>query len=365
MDLATFWDCHRRAFAHFGGVPGSIVYDRTKTVIKRHVAPGRAVPLHPEAAAFAEHYGFTIDPLAAYRPTGKGRVERQVLIVREHVLAARSFASLDELDDTFTGWLPIRRAQVHRTHGQVIAVRAELDRAALTPLPELPYLVTDRHLRRVGKDCLISFEASLYSVPARRVRAGQSVEVRASPDTITVHALPGSAAGSGGTASGSERGVASTVLAVHARSAVRGAWVIDPEHWNGLPDGHTRSTVLDPPRRSAGHDPAAVAGDAPNPLQALLNRSAAAATPVARRALSSYDTAGGLSPAASNLHRRRRPHLESPDEHAGHHPHPRARHPLGHDPPVRDGQRTRRPRRDRPDGLPRLRRPCQPELAPG
>ena len=30
MDMATFWDCHRRAFAHFGGVPGSIVYDRTK-----------------------------------------------------------------------------------------------------------------------------------------------------------------------------------------------------------------------------------------------------------------------------------------------------------------------------------------------
>ncbi len=67
MDLATFWDCHRRAFAHFGGVPGSIVYDRTKTVIKRHVAPGKAVPLHPQAAAFAEHYGFVIDPLAAYR----------------------------------------------------------------------------------------------------------------------------------------------------------------------------------------------------------------------------------------------------------------------------------------------------------
>lgn len=74
MDLATFWDCHRRAFAHFGGVLGAIVYDRTKTVVKRHVAPGVAVPLHPEAAAFAEHYGFAIDVLAAYRPTGKGRV---------------------------------------------------------------------------------------------------------------------------------------------------------------------------------------------------------------------------------------------------------------------------------------------------
>lgn len=297
MDLATFWDCHRRAFAYFGGVPGSIVYDRTKTVIKRHVAPGQAVPLHPQAAAFAEHYGFTIDPLAAYRPTGKGRVERQVLIMGEHVLAGRSFTCLGELDDTFTGCLPTRRAQVHRTHGHVIAVRAEPDRAALTPLPELPYLVTDRHLRRVGKDCLVSFEASLYSVPARRVRAGQRVEVRASPDTITVHALPGKVGPPGPVKAAAD----STVLAVHARSAVRGAWVINPAHWDGLPDDHTRSTVLDPPGRSAVHDPALVVGDAPNPLQALLVRSSAAATPVARQALSSYDPAGGLPPSTPTL----------------------------------------------------------------
>jgi hypothetical protein len=93
-------------------VPGAIVYDRTKTVIRRHVAPGIAVPLHPEAAAFADHYGFTIDVLAAYRPS----------------------------------------RQVHRTLGQVIAVRAEAYRAALAPLPEQPYLVGEKHLRRVGKD---------------------------------------------------------------------------------------------------------------------------------------------------------------------------------------------------------------------
>jgi transposase len=182
MDLATFWDCHRRAFAHFGGVPGSIVYDRTKTVVKRHVAPGLAVPLHPEAAAFADHYGFSIDVLAAYRPTGKGRVERQVSIVRDHVIAGRSFASIAELDGAFHTWLPIRRSQVHRTHGQVIAVRAEQDRAALLPLPEQPYLVAEKHLRRVGRDCLISFEACFYSVPARLVRPGQRVQVSVHPD---------------------------------------------------------------------------------------------------------------------------------------------------------------------------------------
>jgi len=125
-----------------------------------------AVPLHPDAAAFADHYGFTPDVLAAYRPTRKGRVERQVQIAREHVLAGRTFASLAELDAAFAAWLPIRRAQVHCTHGEVIGVRAEADRHALGALPTVPYLVTDRCLRRVGKDCLVSFEASLYSVPA-------------------------------------------------------------------------------------------------------------------------------------------------------------------------------------------------------
>jgi transposase len=279
MDLATFWDCHRRAFAHFGGVPASIVYDRTKTVVKRHVAPGAAVPLHPEAAAFAAHYGFVIDPLAAYRPTGKGRVERQVHIVREHVLAGRDFTSLAELEEAFGAWLPIRRAQLHRTHGEVIGVRGERDRAALAPLPDHPYLVTDRHLRRVGKDALVSFEASLYSVPAARVRAGQRVELRVSGDTVAIHAP----AGPPGPAAPGE------LLAVHPRATARGAWIIDQAHWDGLPDGRTRATVVEAHPGTAGD--AAAVGEPPNPLQALLARNAAAATVVARRPLTSYEQA--------------------------------------------------------------------------
>jgi transposase len=282
MGLATFWDCHRRAFAHFGGVPGTLVYDRTKTVVKRHVAPGHAVPLHPEAAAFAEHYGFDIDVLAAHRPTGKGRVERQVLIVRDHVIAGRGFDSIAELDGAFATWLPIRRAQVHRTHGQVIAVRAGADRAALGPLPEQPYLVTDKHLRRVGKDALVSFEASLYSVPARRVRPGQRVQLQVEGDLVTIHALPADTRAGG-----------AGWLATHPRATERGSWVVDPAHWDGLPDGHTRAVTLDPPTPPASRAQAGsvlTPGEA-NPLTALLASHHAAGVPVARRPLADYQTA--------------------------------------------------------------------------
>jgi transposase len=280
MDLGVFWDCHRRGFAHFGGVPASIVYDRTKTVVRQHVAPGKAVPLHPEAVAFAGHYGFDIDVLAAHRPTGKGRVERQVDIVRNHVLAGRCFDSLAELDAAFTAWVPIRRGQTHRTHQEVISVRAERDHAALRPLPATPYVVADRHLRRVGKDCLVSFAASLYSTPARRVSAGQIVDVRVSPATVAIHALT----------AGPED---TTLLAVHPRATRRGSWIIDPRHWDGLPEGTRRVTTdrVPDPLDEPGRDTVVTA---PSPLEALLTRSAATTVRVGRRSLAAYDIAAGL-----------------------------------------------------------------------
>jgi transposase len=283
MDLAAFWDCHRRAFAHFGGVPKTIVYDRTKTVVRRHVAPGKAVPLHPEAVAFAGHYDFDIDVLAAYRPQGKGRVERQVIIVREHVLAGRSFSSLVELDAAFAAWVPIRRARVHRTHGEVIGVRARRDHAVLRPLPRQPYVVADRHLRFVGKDCLVAFEASLYSVPARRVRARQLVEVRAGVDSVSLHLLAADTTGS-------------TLLAVHPRARIRGSWVVDEAHWDGLPDGHTRAiTTGDAP------PPAAAVGSGAGPvLQDWLARTPGAQVSVGRRSLAVYEALACVTPITKN-----------------------------------------------------------------
>ena len=287
--LATFWACHRRAFAHFGGVPACIVYDRTKTVVRRHVAPGQAVPLHPEAVAFAGHYDFDIDVLAAYRPTGKGRVERQVTIVRDHVLAGRAFSSLRELDEAFLAWVPLRRSRTHRTHGEVIGVRAARDHAALRPLPPRPYHVVNRYLRHVGKDCLVAFEANLYSVPAAKVFHRQLVEVRASAATISLHAtVP------------DEQGV--TLLAVHPRAVGRGARIIDPAHWQGLPDGHTRSTTTSHEDGTAQPAPDPGSPPGPNPaekstaLRFLLARADAAQITVGRRPLAIYDQVTGTGP---------------------------------------------------------------------
>lgn len=263
QDLASFWDCHRRAFAHFGGVPHSLVYDRTKTVVKRHVGRGEAVPLHPEAVAFAAHYGFSIIVAPPRRPQWKGRVERQVLIGREHVLVGRTFSDTDEMDRAFSAWVPVRRAQVHRTHGEVIGARAAVDHEALLALPDRPYVVCERHLRAVGKDCLVSFERSLYSVPWRAVRRRMRVELRVTRAEIAIWSP----------------GAEPLLLAVHPRAAEKGSWVVDEDHWAGLPRlGDTGVAEL---VRPVGEDVALMA-----------SRSSKAHVAVARRDLATYDAVG-------------------------------------------------------------------------
>src|SRR4029453_17571300 len=34
-------------------------------------------------------------------------------------------------------------------------------------------------------------------------------------------------------------------LATHPRATRRGTWMVDPAHWDGLPDGHTRATTVE------------------------------------------------------------------------------------------------------------------------
>jgi transposase len=264
QDLTTFWACHTAAFAHFGGVPAEVVYDRTKTVVRRHVGRGEPACLHGEALAFAAHYGFTPRVCWPERPQSKGRVERVVPLTREKVAAGRELATLEDWQAAWEVWLPIRRAQVHRTHGEVIAVRAGRDRAALLPVPPRPYVVTERHLRVVGKDALVSFEASLYSVPWTEVLPRQRLELRVTPEAVAIWSL----------------GAEPRLLASHLRARERGSWVVDERHWDGLPDGrgpHAGPAAVLPEPLPAGE------------LAALMLRFAAACVPVARRDIAAYD----------------------------------------------------------------------------
>jgi hypothetical protein len=79
----------------------------------------------------------------------------------------------------------VARQRVHGTHGEVVAVRAERDRAALLPLPATAYLVVERTTRVVARDGFLSFEGRRYQVPS--ARPGERVELVLGAEEIEVY----------------------------------------------------------------------------------------------------------------------------------------------------------------------------------
>jgi transposase len=69
QDLVTFWSCHRQAFAHFGGVPRELLYDRTKTVSARATSPWDWRWKRSPAATWSATPPLTISSAACGKPT--------------------------------------------------------------------------------------------------------------------------------------------------------------------------------------------------------------------------------------------------------------------------------------------------------
>ena len=97
-----------------------------------------------------------------------------------------AFTSYEEANVAWLSWNEeIARQRKHGTHGEVVAVRAERDRAALLPLPPTAYLVVERTTRVVARDGFFSFEGRRYHVP--HAKPGERVELVLGAEEIEVY----------------------------------------------------------------------------------------------------------------------------------------------------------------------------------
>ena len=180
QDLVTFWACHRAAFAHFGGVPRELLYDRTKTVVRQHV--GRDVSIErADLSSRGAGVRASLRVLDAALPglpgkdQGQGRARRPR---RSGSGCCAGTASRATRRRTSAGRPGTRRSPASactaRTARSSSSVR-ERDRAALLPLPPTSYLVVERTSRVVARDGFFSFEGRRYHVPD--AKPGERVEL--------------------------------------------------------------------------------------------------------------------------------------------------------------------------------------------
>lgn len=184
MRTGAFLSHHVAAFSVFGGVARAALYDNLKSAVITRV--GDAIHFNDQLLDLAGHYRFEPRPVAPYRGSEKGRVERAIRYIRDNFWPARTFTDLADLNAQAAAWCE-NEAKIRRCPGdrsRTVADAFEEERPRLLPLPQEPFYAEDRVAVVIGKTPYARFDGNDYSVPHDRVR--RALTVVASPEQVRI-----------------------------------------------------------------------------------------------------------------------------------------------------------------------------------
>ena len=206
----AFCDGHNAAFAFFGGVPRSILYDNTKLAVARILGDGK----RQRTRAFSglqSHYLFEDRYGRPGKGNDKGNVEGVVGYARRNFMTPLPrFASWDAFNGHLEEQCRNRQGNVLRGHRESIGKRFVRDREALKrPLPA-PFDACDKQGTRVNSLSLVRYRTNDYSVPV--AYGHQEVWIRGYIHEVVI-------------------GCGAGIIARHPRSYDREDMVFDPIHY--------------------------------------------------------------------------------------------------------------------------------------
>jgi transposase len=211
---AEAWmDGHVHAFAFFGRVPQSILYDNDRCLVSR-IQPDGTRKRTALFNGFLSHYVIEDRYGRPGKGNDKGSVEGLVGWARRNFMVPLpSFATWE----AFNSWLEEqcrqRRADILRGHTQTIGERLQRDLEAMSALPAAPFEACDQATGRVNSLSLVRYKTNDYSVPV--AYGHREVWIRGYVDRIVI-------------------GCAGDVIARHPRSYEREDMVFDPVHYLSL-----------------------------------------------------------------------------------------------------------------------------------
>jgi len=128
MSSSTLINCHHRAFAYFGGVPKTILYDNMKTVVEQRNAYGYNLhKFHRELLDLSKTQGFNIKLCQPYRAKTKGKIERFNSYLKSNFyrpLVAKFVdtpivITVELLNSHILNWLNKANNRIHGTTGKI------------------------------------------------------------------------------------------------------------------------------------------------------------------------------------------------------------------------------------------------------
>ena len=208
---AEAWvDGHVHAFAFFGQVPLSVLYDNDRCLVSKILPDGtrqRATLFN----GFLSHYLFRDRYGRPGKGNDKGAAEGLVGYSRRNFMVPiPRFASWDAFNAHLEDQCRKRQSAVLRGQSETIGERLERDLAAMAELPAAPFDACDQATGRVSSQALVRYKTNDYSVPV--AYGHRDVWIRGYVDRVVI--------GCGG-----------DIIARHPRCYGREDMVFDPIHY--------------------------------------------------------------------------------------------------------------------------------------
>ena len=208
---AEAWmDGHVHAFAFFGGVPQSVLYDNDRCLVSK-ILPDGTRKRATLFSALQSHYLLRDRYGRPGKGNDKGSVEGLVGYSRRNFMVPiPRFASWDEFNAYLAAQCRKRQNDILRGHKETIGERFKRDLDAMRPLPAAPFEACAQANGKVNSQSLVRYDTNDYSVPV--AYGHQDVWIRGYVDRVVI--------GCGG-----------NVIARHARCYDREDMVFDPVHY--------------------------------------------------------------------------------------------------------------------------------------
>ena len=203
-------DGHVHAFAFFGAVPQSVLYDNDRCLVAK-IMPDKTRKRTRRFSAMLSHY--LIDDRYGRPGKGndKGKVEGLVGYARRNFMVPMPrFASWNAFNDYLEEQCLKRQGDILRGHKSSIGDRLDADLAAMQTLPAAPFEACDLQSGQVTSTSMVRYRGNDYSVPV--AYGHREVWVKGFVNRVTI-------------------GCAAEVIASHPRSYETSDMVFDPVHY--------------------------------------------------------------------------------------------------------------------------------------
>lgn len=209
----AFLDGHVSAFAYFGGVPQSILYDNTKLAVARILGDGTRTRTQA-FTGLVSHYLFRDRFGRPGKGNDKGKVEGLVKTGRRRFLTpVPSASSYDELNAKLEVHCREEWDRRAGQHSETIGERLMADLAAFRALPQGTFEACEKRTSRVSSTLQVRYRMNDYSVPM--AYGYREVVVKGYVNDVVIFC-------------GTEE------IARHKRSYGRAEFIFDPRHYLAL-----------------------------------------------------------------------------------------------------------------------------------